>query len=171
MEDYYEQKCEFCGSFNIRVPHIGISFGMYGFSYDFCGKCLDGMTANEFWSEIFKNQELAYPPKLTPQLQEAVDNNIDPDNIIYPEGENSMRGCSTTVKKKTKKEKERNKMSNSLRYDFLKRDNFFCQICGATGKDAILVIDHIIPIAKNGKTVKDNLRTLCQACNSGKAAK
>jgi len=68
-------------------------------------------------------------------------------------------------------QKERAKVTNGLRYDIMRRDNFHCVLCGATGKDDQLVIDHIIPIAKGGKTELDNLRTLCFSCNSGKRDK
>lgn len=67
---------------------------------------------------------------------------------------------------------ERSKMSDSLRYDILKRDNFKCQICGSTAQDGVkLHVDHIIPVSKGGKTVKSNLRTLCDRCNLGKSDK
>ena len=63
-------------------------------------------------------------------------------------------------------------MSDSLRYDVLKRDNFRCTICGRTAADGIkLHVDHIMPIAKGGKTEMNNLRTLCNQCNSGKSDK
>ena len=32
-------------------------------------------------------------------------------------------------------------------------------------------IDHIIPIAKGGKTIESNLQVLCQRCNLQKGAK
>lgn len=67
---------------------------------------------------------------------------------------------------------ERAKMSDSLRYDVMKRDGFRCQICGATAKEgAKLHVDHIIPVSKGGKTVMNNLRTLCDRCNLGKSDK
>lgn len=67
---------------------------------------------------------------------------------------------------------ERAKMTDSLRYDILKRDNFRCQICGSSAQDGVkLHVDHIIPIAKGGKTVPNNLRTLCDRCNMGKSDK
>ncbi len=70
------------------------------------------------------------------------------------------------------KKRERAKMSDSLRYDILRRDGFKCQICGRTQADGVkLHIDHVIPIAKGGKTVKENLRTLCDQCNLGKRDK
>lgn len=67
---------------------------------------------------------------------------------------------------------ERSLMSDSLRYDILKRDGFRCVLCGATAKDgAKLHVDHIYPVSKGGKTEPDNLRTLCESCNRGKGAK
>lgn len=67
---------------------------------------------------------------------------------------------------------ERAKMSNSLRYDILKRDGFKCQICGASKSDGVkLHVDHIIPVSKGGKTIYSNLRTLCDRCNLGKRDK
>ena len=63
-------------------------------------------------------------------------------------------------------------MNDDIRYNVLKRDNFTCQICGATAKDgAKLHVDHIIPIARGGKTVMSNLQTLCERCNMGKSDK
>lgn len=67
---------------------------------------------------------------------------------------------------------ERSLMSDSLRYDILKRDHFRCCICGISAQDgAKLHVDHIIPVSKGGKTVKSNLRTLCERCNLGKSNK
>ena len=67
---------------------------------------------------------------------------------------------------------ERAKMTDSLRYDILKRDNFRCQICGITAQDgAKLHVDHIVPVSKGGKTEHLNLRTLCDRCNMGKSDK
>lgn len=71
----------------------------------------------------------------------------------------------------TFKEKQRRKMTNSLRFDVMNRDGFYCQLCGATGKDTQLVVDHILPVAKGGKTEFSNLQTLCFTCNSGKRDK
>ena len=67
---------------------------------------------------------------------------------------------------------ERGDVSDSLRYDVLNRDNFTCVICGASARQgARLHIDHIIPIAKGGKSTLSNLQTLCERCNIGKSDK
>ena len=69
-------------------------------------------------------------------------------------------------------ESERAKMTDSLRYDVLKRDNFRCKYCGAKASDNIkLHIDHIIPVSKGGKTCLKNLQVLCERCNMGKRDK
>ncbi len=67
-------------------------------------------------------------------------------------------------------ERERAKMTTTLRYSILKRDNFKCLICGRGSEDGVkLQVDHIIPVSKGGKTVEENLRTLCKDCNRGKS--
>ena len=67
---------------------------------------------------------------------------------------------------------ERGDVSDSMRYDILNRDNYTCVICGASARHgARLHIDHIIPIAKGGKSTPDNLQTLCERCNIGKSDK
>ena len=63
-------------------------------------------------------------------------------------------------------------ISDKLRYQVLKRDNFKCCACGASpAKDPAveLHIDHIVPWSKGGETVLDNLQTLCSRCNIGKS--
>ena len=63
---------------------------------------------------------------------------------------------------------ERGKVTNKMRFAIYKRDNYRCRKCGRRTDD--LEIDHIIPIAKGGKTIYSNLQTLCHRCNSKKGA-
>ena len=84
--------------------------------------------------------------------------------------------CINDVRKKAEfketKEYQRRVMTNSLRYDIMKRDHFKCVICGRGADDGVkLHVDHIFPVSKGGKTVASNLRTLCSDCNSGKSDK
>lgn len=68
---------------------------------------------------------------------------------------------------------QRSILSDSLRYDVLKKDNFTCRFCGASAKnDGVkLEVDHILPVSKGGKTEINNLQTLCERCNRGKSNK
>ena len=60
---------------------------------------------------------------------------------------------------------ERGKVSNKMRFSIYERDGFRCRKCGVSDRYADLEIDHIIPIAKGGKSTYDNLQTLCHKCN------
>lgn len=63
-------------------------------------------------------------------------------------------------------------INTQLRFKVLKRDNFKCCACGASpAKDPSveLHVDHIVPWAKGGETVTENLQTLCSKCNLGKS--
>ena len=60
---------------------------------------------------------------------------------------------------------ERGRVSNKMRFSIYARDGYRCCICGASRNFAQLEIDHIIPIAKGGKSVYNNLQTLCHRCN------
>lgn len=66
---------------------------------------------------------------------------------------------------------ERGKVSNKMRFSIYKRDGYRCRKCGISQKYAELEVDHIIPIAKGGKSTYNNLQTLCQKCNKEKGDK
>lgn len=65
-------------------------------------------------------------------------------------------------------------MTLSLREKIKKRDDFKCCNCNLGIKDEpnlLLEIDHIIPLSKGGKTIWENLQTLCWRCNRSKGSK
>lgn len=62
---------------------------------------------------------------------------------------------------------ERGKVSNKLRFSIYERDGYRCRKCGRSTDD--LEIDHILPISKGGKSIPDNLQTLCHSCNYQKS--
>lgn len=64
-----------------------------------------------------------------------------------------------------------NIVSDSLRYKVLKESGGRCSLCGATKKDSVLDIDHIIPRSKGGETTYENLQVLCAKCNRSKGNK
>lgn len=79
-----------------------------------------------------------------------------------------------SASQQTPQQVERQKMSSALRFSILQRDNFTCQACGQSprkGHAIALHVDHILPIAKGGKTENENLHALCENCNSGKRDK
>lgn len=69
---------------------------------------------------------------------------------------------------------QRNLMTKKLREFIKNRDNYTCCNCGNSTHvepNLLLEIDHIIPVAKGGCTVEDNLQTLCWKCNRVKSDK
>jgi hypothetical protein len=69
---------------------------------------------------------------------------------------------------------QRRLMTKKLRELIKKRDNYTCRYCGNSvynEPNLLLEIDHIIPVAKGGSTVEDNLQTLCWKCNRSKGSK
>ena len=69
---------------------------------------------------------------------------------------------------------QRTLMTKKLREFIKERDNFTCCNCGNSTyaePNLLLEIDHIIPVAKGGRTSEDNLQTLCWKCNRAKGDK
>jgi len=58
-----------------------------------------------------------------------------------------------------------------LRFRVLNRDYFKCVLCGdhpARNPQCVLHVDHVTPWSRGGRTVDENLRTLCAHCNVGR---
>jgi hypothetical protein len=75
------------------------------------------------------------------------------------------------IKKHSVSSEDRHEIKLGLRYKVLSRDKFKCVKDGrspATDPTCRLHIDHIIPFSKGGKTILENLQTLCENCNLGK---
>ena len=80
-------------------------------------------------------------------------------------------GFETTLNEFNSKN-QRKLMTPQLRKNIMERDNYTCQMCGKYMPDEVgLHIDHIIPIAKGGKSIPSNLRVLCSKCNGKKGSK
>lgn len=59
----------------------------------------------------------------------------------------------------------RTRIPDDLRALVYERDEFTCQLCGATDD---LTLDHIIPWSHGGSDTITNLRVLCRSCNSSR---
>lgn len=104
---------------------------------------------------------------------ERVNSDLSSESTSEPVAEVDSKEVSVQVAKGKPPEDVR-AIRLGLRYNVLKRDNFRCVICGtspATTLGCKLHIDHIVPWSRGGKTVLENLRTLCEQCNLGKGDK
>ena len=61
-------------------------------------------------------------------------------------------------------------VSNRVRFEIFKRDNFRCKYCGATPEDGKLEVDHVVPRSSGGSDNRGNLVTACKKCNRGKSS-
>ena len=92
--------------------------------------------------------------------------------FTYDDIKNAFKNAERQIVTKEGIAYERALVTDSMRYDILRRDGFRCQICGASQKDGVtLHVDHIVPVSKGGRSVPSNLRTLCERCNMGKSNK
>lgn len=69
---------------------------------------------------------------------------------------------------------QRTLMTKKLRDLIKERDNYTCCNCGNSTNvepNLLLEIDHIVPVSKGGRTVEENLQTLCWKCNRTKSNK
>ena len=88
--------------------------------------------------------------------------------------ENYIKYLNAQIKWKESVAGQRALMTASLREGIKKRDGYACKKCGASVKkepNLLLEIDHIIPLAKGGKSTESNLQTLCWRCNRHKGAR
>ena len=63
------------------------------------------------------------------------------------------------------------RVNNKMRFDVLERDGFQCQYCGAAPPNAVLHVDHIVPVVLGGENGTDNLITSCSGCNFAKGSR
>lgn len=66
---------------------------------------------------------------------------------------------------------ERRKVSLKVRSRVMERDEFRCRRCGAGAEHGPLVVDHIHPVSRGGRSEMENMQTLCRLCNTGKGAR
>lgn len=69
-----------------------------------------------------------------------------------------------------KSQYERIPLTQSQRFEILRRDKFTCRYCGRKSPEVTLEVDHIYPVSKGGTNDPSNLTTSCYDCNRGKGA-
>ena len=96
------------------------------------------------------------------EVEQPTENEVDvQEKSIQPQAENKDK-----IVHKTKRD-----IPLRTRFLVMKRDDFKCCMCGrspATTHGLEIQVDHIIPWAKGGESIMENLHTLCRDCNEGK---
>lgn len=93
------------------------------------------------------------------------------DNAPSVTANEKKESAENQAKRPLGQDKNRRDIGLGLRFIILRRDLFRCGACGkspSTNLGCTLHIDHIVPYSKGGRTVAENLRTLCADCNIGR---
>jgi hypothetical protein len=137
---------------------------------------LTAITCDGFYSNAEAAHEVASylakkHPKLKTVISEVVVMNDPADPFLWGPYPDLPRHENEAPPAFQQKVEERAKMTSQLRYQIIKRDGYRCRACGYAVQDgARLHVDHITAVANGGRTVPENLQTLCAACNIGKGA-
>jgi len=67
-----------------------------------------------------------------------------------------------------KKEKSKARILRNSQWWKRKRSNGICHYCGNKFSPKELTMDHLVPIARGGRSVKNNLVPCCKECNTKK---
>jgi 5-methylcytosine-specific restriction enzyme A len=67
-----------------------------------------------------------------------------------------------------KKERNKARLLRATQWWKRKRSSGICHYCGQTYSPKELTMDHVIPIARGGKSEKYNLVPCCKQCNTAK---
>ncbi|MDZ4178495.1 MAG: HNH endonuclease signature motif containing protein [Coriobacteriia bacterium] len=94
--------------------------------------------------------------KLAQRIVDAQNGTISEAELHRPVEAKPARDCAVSLK---------------MRHAVLKRDGYRCRRCGADPSQdgsVRLEVDHIVAVARGGKSTMDNLQALCWECNQGK---
>jgi len=73
---------------------------------------------------------------------------------------------------KRRAQKQTTQVADKIRWKFIiERDKSTCYICHRTLTEKEITFDHVIPLAKGGPHIEENIRVACGGCNSRKGTK
>ena len=152
-----------------------------------CTRCLEetGRVQNLYYDVLFSDHEINnnqtqakfwfFPKNLFSVLNEFQNLDItiklsdfqlrnDSQTLLYCIDKDYLASKIQLSTKRTRKP-----INKSIRHEVFKRDNYRCLECGASNKDTVLHIDHIVPVSQGGSDELSNLQTLCETCNLAKS--
>lgn len=135
--------------------------------------CLNDKNAYRFFLSRNQKQNTYYHrTKRTYQVHQNVESlNCNYEWLLQKYNELKAIGFEATLQDYHARE-QRRLMTKQLRQEIAARDNYTCRYCGKYMPDGVgLQIDHIIPVAKGGKSIPSNLQVLCSKCNGAKSSK
>jgi len=133
-----------------------------------------GKTPSVISSKAYENHFGTWRKALEAFVRRMNQDDSNTDNFPKKEILEQEQAIDIRSRRKNTTVEERRGIGIGLRYKVLSRDKFKCVKCGAspaTVSRCRLHVDHVIPFSKGGKTITENLQTLCENCNLGKGSR
>ena len=161
-ESYLAEREALIESVHTEVPYLIMHFSM-------------GRLYRELGIQPFNIKDKYYPSYQFLYVSSGGNSSLECTmDFDVPTLEKFVYYIASVIEKRKSIVYQRQLMTNNLREQIKRRDEYKCICCGASLKDEphlLLEIDHIIPVSKGGKTVPENLQTLCWRCNRSKSNK
>jgi 5-methylcytosine-specific restriction endonuclease McrA len=87
---------------------------------------------------------------------------------LFGEGEDSISSFIDTDEPEIARQKEKARKLRQSAWWNRKVSKGICYYCGKTVDPRELTMDHIVPLARGGKSTKGNLAPACKGCNNKK---
>ena len=161
-ESYIAERDALMASIQTEVPSLIIQFSKQRLYNEL------GIRPFKFYDQYYPSYKFLYISSGGNSSLECV---VDFDVSTL---EKFTRYIVSVIEKKESIIYQRQLMTTKLREQIKQRDGYKCVCCGTSLKEEphlLLEIDHIIPVSKGGKTVPENLQTLCWRCNRSKSNK
>ena len=151
-----------CGIYEITISQMCFETG---YNHETINKLLKQLESLGKIKYSFETNEIGiinwpkHNDSTSPKVMACVNkelHNIKATSLIYALGYDMPKGI---------KFNPNYRVSDSLRDEIISISNNKCTKCGASQS---LQIDHIIPRSLGGKSIKENLRCLCNSCNSSR---
>lgn len=137
-------------------------------------------------SEKIKKRQKQYRQNNSEKIKERREREISFNKEYWRDyGKNYRKNLSPEKKREYGKVRHNNrrarlslnggKFTSKEWKDVLEKHNYKCAVCGGTEPFLrqfymFLTVDHIIPLKKGGKNIKENIQPLCSNCNRKKGA-
>ena len=119
-----------------------------------------GLTMSKLWQDI--------RGPMVAECAEAHEASRLIDAVAKVYGRRALNIPLRNIASQFQEEIYRKPTSNKMRELVFARDHYRCCSCGSLDD---LVCDHFYPVSRGGKTIIENLQTLCWTCNSRKGAR
>lgn len=120
--------------------------------------------------KLFFGRKIYFRDQLNNEIYKLHDPNIFNENVVYDQ--KKKEDMSLEELREYYPDYEKELRDGAFERSMQADGQYRCAHCGKTAKNRIpFQVDHIIPMNKGGKSIRDNLQVLCMKCNARKGDK